>query len=65
MRAWAPTRLRLTGAAAGFAAGAIAAVVYCLHCPEMSEVFVGAWYLLGILLPAALGALIGPRALAW
>jgi hypothetical protein len=65
MRAWAPTRLRLAGAAAGFAAGAIAAVVYCLHCPEMSGVFVGVWYLLGMLLPAALGALIGPRALAW
>jgi hypothetical protein len=65
MRGLAPTRLRLAGAAAGFAAGAAAAVVYCLHCPEMSAVFVGFWYLLGMLAPAALGALIGPRVLAW
>ncbi|MYM28364.1 DUF1109 family protein [Duganella sp. CY15W] len=65
MRERTPTRLRLAGAAAGFAAGATAAVVYCLHCPELSIVFVGFWYLLGMLVPAALGALIGPRVLAW
>ncbi|MRW87910.1 DUF1109 family protein [Pseudoduganella sp. FT26W] len=65
MRGLAPTRLRLAGAAAGFAAGASAALVYCLHCPEMSAVFVGSWYLLGILISSAIGALAGPRALAW
>ena len=65
LRGRAPTRLRLAGAAAGFAAGGAAAVVYCLHCPEMSPVFVGSWYLLGILIPTALGAALGPRALAW
>lgn len=65
MRGLAPTRLRLAGAAAGFAAGAAAAVVYCLHCPELSTVFVGFWYLLGMLAPTALGAMIGPRVLAW
>jgi hypothetical protein len=65
MRGWAPTRLRLAGAAAGLAAGATAAVVYCLHCPEMSAVFVGSWYLLGILIPTALGAVVGPQALTW
>lgn len=65
MRALAPTRLRLAGAAAGLAAGATAALVYCLHCPEMSPVFVGAWYLLGMLTSTAIGAAAGPRALAW
>lgn len=65
MRKRAPTRLRLAGASAGFAAGAAAAVVYCLHCPELSIVFVGFWYLLGILIPTALGALLGPRLMAW
>lgn len=65
MRKRAPTRLRTAGAAAGFAAGAAAAAVYCLHCPELSVVFVGFWYLLGMLIPAAIGALIGPRVLAW
>ena len=65
MRSLAPTRLRLAGAAAGLAAGAVAALVYCLHCPELSAVFVGFWYLLGMLIPTALGALLGPRVLAW
>lgn len=64
-RSRAPTRLRTAGAAAGFAAGAAAAAVYCLHCPELSIVFVGFWYLLGMLIPAAVGAAIGPRVLAW
>lgn len=65
MRSLAPTRLRLAGAAAGLAAGAAAALLYCLHCPEMSAVFVGFWYVAGMLVPTALGALIGPRILAW
>lgn len=65
MRQLAPIRLRLAGAAAGLASGGAAAVVYCLHCPEMSAVFVGFWYLLGMLVPTAVGALIGPRVLRW
>ena len=65
MRQLAPTRLRLAGAAAGLASGGAAAAVYCLHCPEMSAAFVGFWYLLGMLVPTAIGALIGPRVLAW
>jgi len=65
MRQMAPTRLRLAGAAAGLAAGAAGALVYCLHCPEMSPAFVGTWYVLGMLVPTAVGALLGPRVLAW
>ncbi|MFL9839640.1 DUF1109 domain-containing protein [Sphingomonas sp. ST-64] len=64
-RRLAPTRLRAAGAAAGLAAGAFAATVYCLHCPEVSAIFVLTWYSLGILLATALGALIGPRLLRW
>lgn len=64
-RRLAPTRLRAAGAAAGLAAGAFAATVYCLHCPEVSAIFVLTWYSLGILLAASLGALIGPRVLRW
>jgi hypothetical protein len=65
MRDLAPTRLRLAGAAAGFTAGAAAAVVYCLHCPEVAAPFVAFWYVLGMVIPAGLGALIGPRVLRW
>lgn len=65
MRGLAPTRLRLAGAAAGLLAGALGTVVYCVHCPEIEPPFVAFWYLLGILIPTAIGALFGPRLLRW
>jgi hypothetical protein len=65
MRSLAPTRLRWAGAASGFAAGAIGALVYTLHCPELAAPFLGIWYLLGMLIPTAVGALLGPRVLRW
>jgi hypothetical protein len=64
-RRLAPTRLRAAGAAAGLAAGAWAATLYCLHCPEVSAIFVLTWYSLGIGFAAAVGALIGPYFLRW
>lgn len=64
-RRLAPTRLRSAGAAAGLTAGAVAAAVYCLHCPEASALFVLTWYSLGIALTTVLGALVGPRLLRW
>lgn len=64
-RQLAPTRLRAAGAAAGLAAGAFSATVYCLHCPEVSAIFVLTWYSLGILAAAAFGALVGPKLLRW
>ena len=64
-RRFAPTRLRAAGATAGLTAGAWAATIYCLHCPEVSAMFVLTWYSLGIALAAALGALIGPRLMRW
>jgi len=64
-RKLAPAQLRAAGAAAGLAAGAWAATIYCLHCPEVSAIFVLTWYSLGILLAAGVGALVGPRFLRW
>lgn len=64
-RQLAPTRLRAAGAAAGLTAGAFSATVYCLHCPEVSAIFVLTWYSLGIFLAALFGALLGPRLLRW
>ena len=65
VRNMAPTRLRLAGAAAGFAAGSAASVVYSFHCPEIEPSFIGFWYVLGILVPTVVGALVGRRVLAW
>jgi hypothetical protein len=64
-RRFAPTRLRAAGATAGLSAGAWAATLYCLHCPEVSAMFVLTWYSLGIGLATAVGALLGPRLLRW
>ncbi len=65
LRSLAPTRLRLSGGAAGFAAGAIGAFIYTLHCPELAAPFIGVWYVLGALIPTAVGAWLGPRVLGW
>jgi len=65
MKDLAPTRPRLAGFAAGLLSGSVAAVVYCLHCPEMGAPFIGFWYLLGTLIPAAVGAMLGNSVLRW
>jgi hypothetical protein len=65
LRGLAPTRLRLTGGTAGFAAGSIGALAYSLHCPELAAPFIGIWYLLGITICATLGVWAGPRLLRW
>jgi hypothetical protein len=65
IRRLAPTRLALTGAAAGFAAGALAATLYGLHCPEQAAAFVATWYTLGIAAAAGFGAITGRRLLRW
>lgn len=65
VRGLAPTRLRLAGAAAGLTAGGLGAFGYALHCPEVSPVFVLTWYTLGMLVPAVLGAIVGPNLLRW
>jgi hypothetical protein len=65
LRDLAPTRLRWAGACAGFAAGAIGALVYTLHCPELATPFIATWYLLGMLIPTAIGAWLGPQLLRW
>ncbi|QKL01835.1 DUF1109 family protein [Pseudomonas sp. NY5710] len=65
LRGLAPTRLRVTGAVGGLLAGATATLAYCLHCPEMGIPFWGVWYLLGMMLPTIMGALLGPRLLRW
>ena len=53
MKGLAPTRLALAGAAAGLLSGAGGALVYALYCTEMAAPFIGIWYLLGMLIPAA------------
>jgi hypothetical protein len=64
-RRFAPTRPRLAGLAAGALSGAIAVVLYAIHCPETAVSFIATWYTLGMLVPSIAGVLIGPRVLRW
>lgn len=65
MKGLAPTRLVAAGAVAGLAAGALGAMAYALYCPEMAAPFLGIWYLAGMLIPAAVGAIMGPWFFRW
>jgi len=65
VRELAPTRSTLTGAFSGLAAGSASAVIYSLHCPEMSALFIGTWYVLGMLIPVVAGMFIGNKCLRW
>ncbi|GGD75477.1 DUF1109 domain-containing protein [Caballeronia grimmiae] len=65
MKSLAPTQPRRAGAVAGLLASAIATVAYCLHCPEMSPAFWSVWYAIGMILPAGIGAWLGPKLLRW
>lgn len=65
VRGLAPTRLSLAGGAAGLFAGAAAALAYALHCPEMEAPFLAVWYVLGMLIPTVVGALLGRQVLKW
>ncbi|MFN9104001.1 MAG: NrsF family protein [Betaproteobacteria bacterium] len=65
LRGLAPTRPVAAGAAAGLLAGALGAMGYALACAELALPFVAAWYTVGVLMAAALGALLGPRLLRW
>lgn len=61
----APTRPVLAGAAAGALAGGAGAAVYAVHCIELAAPFLAVWYVMGIAVPMALGAALGPRLLRW
>jgi hypothetical protein len=65
IRSLAPTDLRVAGAVAGLLSSSLATIAYCLHCPEMSPAFWSVWYAIGMLLPAGIGAWLGPRLLRW
>ena len=65
LRGMAPTRPALAGASAGLMAGALASLVYSLHCTETAYAFVAVWYVAGIAVMAGVGALLGSRLLRW
>ena len=65
MRAFAPTRLTMAGAAIGALSGGVGAMAYAMYCPTDSVAFVTTWYSLAIAVCAALGALVVSKFLRW
>lgn len=65
LRRGAPTNPVLAGAAAGLAAGGLAAIFYAAYCTDDSPLFLATWYSLAILLLTILGALAGRMVLRW
>lgn len=65
LRKGAPENPTRAGAAAGLAAGAIAAAVYAWHCPDDSPLFLATWYTIAIALVTGAGALLGRHLLRW
>lgn len=65
LRRLAPTRPTLAGFATGLFSGGTGAWVYAFHCGENGMMFLALWYTLGILIVAALGAVLGRLLLRW
>lgn len=65
LRQGAPSNPLAAGAAAGLLSAAIAAALYATFCVDDSPMFLAIWYVAGIAIVVAAGALIGSRLLRW
>jgi hypothetical protein len=65
LRHGACTMPALTGGIAGMMSGGFGVALHALFCTEDSALFFVPWYLGGIALMAAIGAVLGPRLLRW
>jgi hypothetical protein len=65
MRAFAPTRLTMAGAAIGALSGGVGAMAYAMYCPIDSVAFVTTWYVIAIALCGVIGAFVGAKLLRW
>lgn len=61
----APANPALLGATAGFLAAGITSILYMMHCPEPSLLFITAWHVPAVLLVGAAGARLGQWWLRW
>lgn len=65
LRNGAPSHPAAAGAAAGLVSGTIGAALYAMFCVDDSPMFLAIWYVAGISIVTALGAMIGSRVLRW
>ena len=61
----APTQPGLLGAMAGLLAAGVTSMLYVLHCPEPSLLYIAAWHVPAILMVSAVGATLGGWWLRW
>lgn len=65
LRHGAPARPAQAGAVAGLVSGSIGAALYATFCVDDSPMFLAIWYVAGMAIVVALGAVIGSRLLRW
>lgn len=65
LRRGAPASGAVAGAVAGLAASGLAAVLYAMHCPDDSPLFVAVWYPIAIGGVTLVSALLGRLLLRW
>lgn len=65
MRSGTATRPGPAGAMAGILAGSMGAFAYAFACVNDGAAFVALWYLLAISIVAAMGTVVGRKALTW
>ncbi|PHR95798.1 MAG: hypothetical protein COA68_16795 [Oceanobacter sp.] len=65
LRRGTPTKLRQAGFFAGLLAGALGAMVYSVFCENDGAAFVALWYSLAVVIVGCIGAVLGPKWLAW
>jgi hypothetical protein len=65
LRHGAPANPAAAGAAAGLLSAGIGAALYATFCVDDSPMFLAIWYVAGMAIVVALGALIGSRLLRW
>jgi hypothetical protein len=65
LRHGAPSHPAAAGAAVGLLSAGIGAALYASFCVDDSPMFVAIWYVAGITVVVALGALLGSRVLRW
>ncbi|RVP75988.1 NrsF family protein, partial [Sinorhizobium meliloti] len=65
LRHGASSHPALSGAAAGLAAGGIAAAFYASHCTDDSPLFVATWYTMAVAILAIAGGFLARKVIDW
>ena len=65
LRNGAPASPAAAGAAAGLLSAAIGAGYYAMFCVDDSPMFIAIWYIIGMAIVTAIGAIVGSKILKW